>query len=238
MTDAALRSRRTSPSDADGQANASDARRNLHKATADLIRDLILEGELPAGARISERAMCDRFGVSRTPVREALKALATEGLVTVQPNVGARVTEISDDDVAATFPVMGALEALAGELAAKAMTDNEIAYVAARHEEMVRHYRKRALGPYFKANQQIHEAILAGARNPVLSEQYQQLAARMRLARYRANMSDARWAEAVEEHERMLDALQKRQAKTLSRILRTHLDNKEAVVREASALGR
>ncbi|MEO0672585.1 MAG: GntR family transcriptional regulator [Pseudomonadota bacterium] len=235
MTDAAVRTRKSSAADtADtSQTAPGDLRRNLHQATADLIRDLILDGTLSAGARISEKAMCDRFDVSRTPVREALKALATEGLVTIRPNAGARVTEISDEDVAATFPVMGALEALAGELAAKAMTDDEIAYVAERHAEMVRHYGKRALGPYFRANQQIHEAILAGARNPVLTEQYRQLAARMRLARYRANMSDARWSEAVAEHEQMLVALQKRQPKRLARTLRTHLDNKEAVVREA-----
>jgi DNA-binding GntR family transcriptional regulator len=208
------------------------ARRNLHEETADRIRVLILDGELPPGKRISEKALCDRFGISRTPVREALKALATEGLVTITPNRGASVTEITNAELADAFPVMGALEGLAGELAACRMSDREIETVANLHALMLDHVAARALGPYFTVNQRIHQAIVAGARNAVLQDQYDQLSARMRLARYRANMSDERWAQAVAEHEQMLAALQARDGARLGQILRDHLDGKWAVVRE------
>lgn len=217
--------------------NATDRilRRNLHEETADRIRILILEGELPPGKRISEKALCDRFGVSRTPVREALKALASEGLVTITPNRGASVTEITSAELADAFPVMGALEGLAGELAAVRMTEAEVAAVAGLHTRMLSHVEKRELGPYFAVNQRIHLAIVAGARNTVLQEQYDQLSTRMRLARYRANMSDDRWAQAVAEHEQMLAALKVRDGAKLGQILRDHLDGKWASVRETVA---
>ncbi|MEM1307737.1 MAG: GntR family transcriptional regulator [Pseudomonadota bacterium] len=209
-------------------------RRNLHEETADRIRVLILDGALPPGKRISEKTLCDEFGVSRTPVREALKALATEGLVTITPNRGAAVTEITNDELADAFPVMGALEGLAGELAAEHMADVEIAAIARLHDQMLAHVAARALGPYFTVNQRIHQSIVAGARNNVLREQYDQISARMRLARYRANMSDTRWAQAVAEHEQILTALKARDGKRLGQILRAHLDGKWAVVRETA----
>lgn len=226
---------RDAPDEGARDTAAVIARRNLHDETADRIRMMILGGDLAPGARIAEQALCARFGVSRTPVREALKALATEGLVTITPNRGASVTELSVDDLGHVFPVVGALEALAGELAANRMSDADIAHVVALHEAMVEHFHARDLGQYFAANQAIHDALLAGADNPVLTDQYRQLAARMRLARYRANMSDERWAQAVAEHEQMIDALRNRRAKTLARILRTHIDNKFETVKEAVA---
>ena len=105
----------------------ASARRNLHEQTADQIRIMILEGLVRPGARMSEKELCDRFEVSRTPVREALKALATEGLVTITPNRGATVTQITLDELADVFPILGALEALAGELAVERMSDRQIA---------------------------------------------------------------------------------------------------------------
>ncbi|MEO1718946.1 MAG: GntR family transcriptional regulator [Pseudomonadota bacterium] len=208
----------------------------LQNAVTDQVRSLILDGELKPGERVSEKALCDRLSVSRTPVREALKTLMTEGLIELIPNRGARVTALSLDDLAHVFPVMGALEALAGELAAERMGDADIAIVEAFHDDMVRHYEARDMKAYFSANQRIHEAFVIGAANPVLTEQYAQLSARMRLARYRANMSDTRWAQAVDEHEQMIDALKRGRAKTLGRILRSHLDHKFEVVKAEAAI--
>ena len=216
-----------------GMASDPIPRHNLHEVTADRVRALILDGELLPGQRISEQALCVRFGVSRTPVREALKALASEGLVTIVPNKGAAVTELSASELFETFTVMAVLEALAGELACRLMSDDEIEAVARLHARMLRHYEQRSMALYFACNQQIHDAILAGARNGVLRAQYSQLAGRIRLARYRANMSDARWATAVAEHEEMMDALRARDGVRLSGILRRHVDGKLAVVLEA-----
>ena len=89
-------------------------------ALAERLREMIIEGELAPGARLNERALCERLGVSRTPLREAFRVLAAEGLVDLQPNRGAQVVALSDDDIRDSFEVMGALEALSGELACRA----------------------------------------------------------------------------------------------------------------------
>jgi len=211
------------------------ARQTLPLALADRLRTLVLDGDLAPGARINEQALADRFAISRTPVREALKLLAAEGLVVITPHRGAAVATLSEAELADAFPVMGALEALAGELAAKRATDPEIGQIEALHQRMLAYYAARDLASYFAVNQQIHAAILAAARNDTLTQHANQLAGRVRLARYRANMSDERWAQAVAEHEEMLSALKARKASTLARILKAHLDNKLATVREALA---
>lgn len=209
------------------------ARRTLHVELAERLRRLVLDGYLAPGERINEQELADRFAVSRTPVREALKVLAAEGLITITPHRGATVTALSEAELADAFPVMGALEALAGELAAKRATDAEIEAIAHLHTRMLEYYRRRDLANYFKANQAIHEAILSAARNETLSHHSGQLAGRVRLARYRANMSEERWAQAVAEHEDILAALMARKPSVLARILKTHLDNKLATVRQA-----
>lgn len=217
------------------------ARKSLHDEVVSRLRDLIVGGEMKPGTRINERLLCERFAISRTPLREALKVLASEGLVELTPNRGATVSEFTIDDIDEMFPVIGALEALAGELACRHITEEELAEIRALHYRMVAHFKKGELLDYFHLNQAIHEQILAAARNPTLSNIYRSLAGRISPARYRANMTTARWQEAVDEHERILKALETRDGEGLSHILREHLANKCETVREAmfgGTLGR
>ena len=208
-------------------------RETLHDKVVTRLRDLIVEGALPAGSRIPERELCERFGISRTPLREALKVLAAEELVELLPNRGARVARLNETDVENMFQVMGALEALSGSLACQRITEAELAEITALHYQMLAHYARRQLPEYFRANQAIHEAILDAARNPVLKATYLGLAGRIRRARYAANMSEERWAAAVREHEALITALARRDGEAAARILKEHLDNKSAVVRGA-----
>jgi DNA-binding GntR family transcriptional regulator len=206
-------------------------RPNLHETVVARLRDFIVEGALAPGARIAERQLCESLGVSRTPLREALKVLASEGLVELLPNRGARVARLDERDVEDMFQVMGALEALAGTLACAQMTEGELAEIAALHYEMLAQYTRRKLPEYFRLNQAIHAAIIAAARNPILAATYQSLAGRIRRARYLANLSEERWRNAVEEHEAILQALQARDGARLARLLEDHLRNKSAVLR-------
>jgi len=208
---------------------------SLHERLVAGLRDMIVEGELAAGARIPERLLCDRFGVSRTPLREALKALASEGMVELLPNRGARVTRLTERDVDDMFQVMSTLEALSGTLACERITEPELAEIRALHYQMLAHYMRRQLPDYFRLNQAIHEAIMDAARNPVLKATYGSLAGRIRRARYVANMSEERWAAAVAEHEAILEALIALDAARLSELLARHLRNKSEVVRAALA---
>ncbi|MBR1221854.1 GntR family transcriptional regulator [Bradyrhizobium sp. U87765 SZCCT0131] len=217
---------------------------SLHGEVLSRLRDFIVEGNLEGGARIPERRLCEMFGVSRTPLREALKVLASEGLVDLLPNRGARVREFSVSDVTELFDVMGGLEALAGRLACERITEAEFAEIERLHHEMYGAYLKRDMHAYFHANQLIHQAIVAAARNSVLSAAYATYAGRIRRVRYSANLASKRdrWAEAMREHEAILDALGRRDGSELSEILFRHLRNKEAAALdhlkgEAVALG-
>lgn len=208
------------------------SRRLLHIDVADKLRELIIWGELEPGQRLNERMFCERFGISRTPLREAFMILSAEGLLTLLPNRGAMVTPLTSEQVEDMFEVMGALEGLAGELACRLATDEEIDEITRLHGEMRRHYEHGELREYFAANQRIHRRIIECARNEELANVTRRMSARIRWARYKANFSAERWRQAVSEHEEILDALVRRDGKRLKTLLQQHLHNKYEVIAE------
>lgn len=210
--------------------------RNLYREVADRIGELIEHGELAPGERISEKQLCERFGVSRTPLREALKVLATEGLIELLPNRGARVVRLTFKKVKDTYDLMAALEGLSGELACQHISDSEIAAIRALHDAMLEHYHNRDLVTYFEINQQIHESILAASRNEVLQEMYSNLSQRVKRVRYSKKMTQKFWRQAVQDHENMMAALEERDSKRLGQILRDHLCNKLEVATLAGVI--
>jgi DNA-binding GntR family transcriptional regulator len=205
----------------------------LHEEVVGRVRAMLLEGEIPPGARIPERDLCEKLQISRTPLREALKVLAAEGLVQLLPNRGSRAAKLTDNDMRDLFEVCQGLEALAGELACERITDSEIAAVAATHAAMAQHYQDNDLLQYYRCNRAIHEAIVAAAGNPVLSGLYESVTARIRRARYVTPMTPPRWALAIREHEAILNALQRRDGLGLAHILRAHLRHKREEVLRA-----
>jgi DNA-binding GntR family transcriptional regulator len=212
-------------------------RPSLHQEVVGRIREMIFEGALAAGERVPEKALCQRLAVSRTPLREALKVLASEGLVDLLPNRGARIATLTVEAVDEMFPVMGALEAVAGELACARITDVEIDEVRALHYQMAIHHKKAELKEYFALNQRIHGKILDAAGNPTLGAIYGALRGRIRMARYLANLSRERWNQAMAEHEQILEALAKRDGGNLSKVLRQHLRNTCETVKEVIRAG-
>ncbi len=211
---------------------ASINRPSLHEELTDRLRTMIVEGLLEANAKVPERELCEKLGVSRTPMREALKVLAADGLLTLEPNKGARVRAITLEDLEEVFPLMGALEAVAGELACKNISDDQLAELKRTHETMLGHFKNSELQEYFSHNQRIHEIIMQAAGNQTLATMYRSLAVRVRRARYVANMSTERWQQAVDEHDEMIVALDKRDGQLLGTILKRHLENKFATVRQ------
>ena len=212
-------------------ADAPIARAALHDEVVRRLRDLIAEGTLMPGTRIPERELCQRFEISRTPLREALKILASEGLVDLQHNRGATVSRLTPRAVDDMFQVMEVLEGLAGELACARIDDAGIVAIEALHKQMCVHHAEQALPDYFRVNQRIHEHIVEAAANPALSNAYRGLSLRIRRARYFANLSQERWDQAVDEHGQILAALKAREGKKLSRLLKEHLRHKAQVLR-------
>src|ERR1700748_32451 len=134
------------PSEATPQALAAASEReeaSLHDEILTRLRAHIVEGSTRDGGRIPERQLCEMLGISRTPLREALKVLAAEGLVELLPNRGARVRQLSEQDIAELFDIMGGLEGLAGRLACENITDSEIAEIERLHYEMYGFYLHR-----------------------------------------------------------------------------------------------
>jgi len=215
-----------------GETGDPIRRQTLHEELIENIRAMIFDDQLQAGTRIPERELCRKFGISRTPLREALKVLASEGLITLLPNRGAWVTELTPEDVDELFPVMAALEALSGELACRNASDADIAEVRALHYQMALHHARGEQPEYFRVNQQIHGKIMELAGNPTLLQVYSSLAQRIRRARYLANASINRWDAAMREHEAILDALAGRDGTALADLLKSHLLNKQDAVRQ------
>jgi DNA-binding GntR family transcriptional regulator len=200
-----------------------------HAATARL-RDMIVEGRIAAGARLNERVLTEELQVSRTPLREAFKILAGEGLVELQPQRGAVVATLGASHIEAAFEVMADLEGLAGELAAKRIEAHELAEIRALHFDMLASHARRDLPGYFRANMGIHARINSAARNPVLTETFQRLNQRVYSMRYRSNLSNERWDKAIAEHGEILRLLEARDGPGLRALLTRHLLNKRDTI--------
>jgi DNA-binding GntR family transcriptional regulator len=184
---------------------------------------MIIEGTLEAGSRIHESNLGRELGVSRTPLREALKFLASEGLVELVPTRGALVRRFSAKEVQDSLIVLGNLEALAGRLACERATDAEVVRIRALHDEMMQFYAARDRLPYFKLNQEIHASILRSCHNEALFYVHGILQARLKRIRYIGNERQEKWAGAVADHEEIIAALQARDANRLAAALEAHM---------------
>lgn len=187
------------------------------------IREMIIQDELPPGAPIRERVLAEQLAVSRTPLREALKILSAEGLVELQPRRGAMVSELSGGEVRELLQLLGVIEAHAGELACQSATEEEIREVRALHYEMLAAYTRGDRLGYFHRNQDIHRAIVATTRNRTLIEHHRMLNARVYRVRYICNLRTERWESAINEHEKILAALERRDQAAIAAVLKEHV---------------
>ena len=203
---------------------------SLHSQVANRLRQMLVEGRIAPGAKLNERELCALLQVSRTPLREALKMLAAEGLVQLLPNRGAIAVELSLDDIQNTFEVMAGLEGQSGELAAQRIDEAELREIKALHFEMLAAYTRADLPAYYRLNAQIHTSINLAAKNTVLTATYRQLNARLQALRFRSNQDGDKWQSAVREHEAMIAALESRDAVALRAVLIAHLNHKRDVV--------
>lgn len=214
-------------------AHPAILRRTLHDELVALVRNMIIDGELRPGSRIAESRLCDRFGVSRTPLREALKVLSAEGLVRLLPNKGATVLCVTRAELEEIVPVLGTLEALAGELACANIREDEVVRLRNIHAKMVERYRCGDQESYGELNRNIHDAIVAAAGNKTLSETYNMLQTRLRSLFFITPKAPPQWADAVGDHEEMMTALDARDGVRFAAIARRHIRHKADVMRIA-----
>jgi len=209
------------------------SKRYLHDEVAARLRDLIRSGELEPKSRINELELAERFQISRTPLREAIKILATEGLLELVPDRGATVVSISELELDEMLEVVAGLEAIAAELACRSITDEEIAAIEAKHKTMIEAWKREDNTAYFTINREIHEDIIRATRNAVLQAIYENVSGRIQRARYAAHKTPAQWKKAVDEHAQMLKLLKRRAGDELSLLMRNHIRGKKPVIAAA-----
>jgi DNA-binding GntR family transcriptional regulator len=203
---------------------------NLPEVIFQKLRSLLVEGKIAPGSKLNERELAESLHVSRTPIREAIRRLAAEGLVELITNRGAIALQLSLEDVVHTFDVIAQLEGFSGELAANNISDATLSELEALQYEMMASYARRDLSSYYKLNLRIHHLINQAANNPILSRLFSQVNARIEALRCRSNKDGVKWEKAVEEHQEMLEALKARDGARMRKIMISHVQNKRDVV--------
>ena len=221
----------------DHDIDGTDAlqRETLAGMVANRIRDMIIEGRLEQGERINETVLGRSLGVSRTPLREALRTLAAEGLIDLRPAHGARVTRPTPTEIHGMLEVLAELEAMAGRLACVRASEVQRAEALSTHRRMMALYAARDRMPYYKLNQHFHGLISAMSGNATLAQVQANIQSRLKRVRFVGSDDPAAWAAAVAEHEEMADALERRDGEALADAMRRHLLNTWERVRHFNA---
>jgi len=209
------------------------APRALYQEVAERLRQQIFARELEPGSWIDEQKLALEYGISRTPLREALKVLAVEGLITIKVRRGAYVTETSTDDVAQVFHLLALLESdAAGEVAARASED-QLAELTALHEQLERQVRNREA--FFAANEAFHFKLLEIDGNRWRQQIVADLRKVMKLNRQLSLLKQGRLADSLAEHRELMKALARRDARGAARLMRAHLESGLAAAQGAAA---
>jgi DNA-binding GntR family transcriptional regulator len=199
------------------------APRALYQQVAERLREQIFNRELEPGAWIDEQKISVAYGISRTPLREALKVLAVEGLVTMKVRRGAYVTEMSAKDVTQVYRLLGLLESDAAAQVAEAASDAEIAELGALHAQLEQQMSQR--DAFFDTNEQFHLRLLALAGNRWREQIVRDLRKVMKLNRHHSLFKTGRLAESLDEHRGLMRALASRDAAAANRLMRAHFEN-------------
>lgn len=197
--------------------------RALYEEVAELLRQRIFARELEPGSWIDEMRLAEEYGISRTPMREALKVLAAEGLVTMKVRRGAYVTEVNEKDQRDVYHLLSLLEADAAAVVAERATDAELQDLQALHQEL-----EAAAGEterFFAINERFHMRVLAIANNRWRDQMVADLRKVMKLNRHNSLLKTGRLAESLQEHRAIVDALLQRNPTLSAQRVREHFAN-------------
>ncbi|MGI9355745.1 MAG: GntR family transcriptional regulator [Rhizobiaceae bacterium] len=199
------------------------SREPLHQQVAEQLRQMIIAGELAPAEKIQFGDLAKSLGVSLTPLREAVKVLATEHLVDLSPNRGARVALLTVAETESLFEVMSELEALGAKLACQRMTDDQLQEIEELHSMMRGHFQRSEKDEYFACNREIHDKIVEFAKNPILVSSRKHLSVRAERVRHFSVARGTRRDEAMQDHEDLMIALRARDTDAAHSVWQRHL---------------
>ncbi len=197
--------------------------RALYEEVAELLRERIFRQELAPGSWIDELKLAEEYGISRTPLREALKVLAAEGLVTMKVRRGAYVTEVSEQDLRDVYHLLALLESDAAGVVAVKATAAELQELQALHAELASAVGDRE--QFFRINEAFHRRLLAIADNRWRDQMVSDLRKVMKLNRHHSLLKTGRIAESLKEHHALMEALAQRNATLAAERMREHFRN-------------
>lgn len=202
----------------------------LYQEVAERLRQRIFSHELKPGTWIDEQALADQYGISRTPLREALKVLASEGLVTLKPRRGCYVTEISERDLDEIFDIMALLEGQCARKSAEIARDGELRSLGAVHTRLEEAARKGDINGFFEANQAFHRKLQEISDNRWLLHVIEDLRKVIKLSRHHSLFSEGRLEQSLSEHRAILAALQDRDPGAAELRMREHIRSGRAAL--------
>lgn len=206
----------------------------LYQEVAERLRQRIFSHDLPPGTWVDEQALAEQYGISRTPLREALKVLAAEGLVTLKPRRGCYVTEISERDLDEIFSIMSLLEGLCARDAARNASSEDLATLERTHERLEVAARDQDIYGFFEANQAFHQTVQSTADNRWLQHVIEDLRKVIKLSRHNSLLSTGRLDQSLIEHRAILTALLQRQGDEAERLMRDHIHAGRDALRRAA----
>lgn len=207
----------------------------LYQEVAERLRQRIFAHELPPGTWVDEQALAADYGISRTPLREALKVLASEGLVTLKPRRGCYVTEISERDLDEIFTVMALLEGQCAADTARKASETDLIHLRSVHDELERAADTNDIDGFFEANQAFHQEVQHIADNRWLTQAITDLRKVIKLSRHHSLFSDGRLKQSLAEHRAILDALAHRDVARSEQLMREHISSGRQALAKVAA---
>lgn len=202
----------------------------LHIQIADALREMIMIGELKNGDKINENVLCGAMGISKTPLREALRVLSAENLISLVPNRGAYVTKPTTAEIKEMFAVMSVLEGVCARAAAEKMTPADFARLEELHAELEEKFDVRDQEEYIRINNRYHSFVQDLAGNRTLNQIVSGLRKKILLYRFQSLNLPGRFEASIKEHRDLLEAFRNRAAPKAEKIMKTHLHKQSQAI--------
>jgi DNA-binding GntR family transcriptional regulator len=210
-----------------------------HVQIADMLRDMIMTGKLKEGDKVNEGKLCETMGISKTPLREALRVLSVEGLIRLVPNRGAFVTKPEFEEIAEMFDVMSLLEGFCARKACEKMTSKDFAHLEKLHVKLEENFERHDQEEYIRINNQYHTLVQEIAGNRTLNQIVDGLRKKILLYRFQSLNLPERFASSIREHRDLLEAFRQRDHSGADALMREHLKNQtlalEILVEQSNA---